>query len=147
MRYVNLFFMAILSFVSMYILMYSMVDRFANVYPNLNQLYMATLMTMPMIIIELFLMRSMYTNKLLNLLIVIGSLVIFGLAFAFIRNQMAIDDKEFLKSMIPHHAAALLMCNKAQQQDPEIKKLCETILSTQQSEIDFMKAKLEKLNA
>jgi hypothetical protein len=37
-----------LLFVAMFILMYSMVDRFANVYPNVNQFYMAGLMAAPM---------------------------------------------------------------------------------------------------
>jgi hypothetical protein len=36
----------------MYILMYAMVDRFGNVYSSLNQLYMAGLMTVPMIVID-----------------------------------------------------------------------------------------------
>ena len=40
--------MAVLSFISMYILMYAMADSFANVIPNINQFYMAGLMTMPM---------------------------------------------------------------------------------------------------
>ena len=48
--------MAALSFVAMYVLMYAMVDRVANVHPNLNQLYMAALMTAPMIVLELVLM-------------------------------------------------------------------------------------------
>jgi hypothetical protein len=39
-----------LSFISMYVLMYAMVDRFANVYPNFNQFYMAGLMTAPMVL-------------------------------------------------------------------------------------------------
>jgi len=120
-----------------------MVDRFANVYPNLNQFYMAGIMTVPMLIIELFLMKSMYTNKRLNIVIVGLSLAIFILLTIFIRKQTAISDREFLKSMIPHHAAAILMCKQASLQDPEIKKLCETIVVTQQTEIDFMKAKLE----
>jgi formate/nitrite transporter FocA (FNT family) len=58
--------MAGLSFMSMYVLMYSMADRFANVYPSINQLYMAGLMTAPMILIELLLMRGMYQNRKLN---------------------------------------------------------------------------------
>jgi hypothetical protein len=120
-----------------------MVDSYANVYPNLNQLYMAGVMTMPMILIELFLMRSMYTNKKLNNIITIMSIVIFIVLFFFVRKQIAIGDKEFLKSMIPHHAAALLMCKQAQLQDPEIVALCKNIGATQQAEIDFMKAKLE----
>lgn len=36
---------AALSFAAMYGLMYAMLDRLDNVYPNLNQLYMAGLMT------------------------------------------------------------------------------------------------------
>jgi hypothetical protein len=40
-----------------------MVDRFANVYPNLNQFYMAGLMAAPMVLIELALMGHMYPNK------------------------------------------------------------------------------------
>lgn len=142
MKYVNLFFMAILSFISMYVLMYIMVDSYSNVYPNLNQLYMAGVMTAPMLIIELILMRSMYDNKWVNALIIMISFILGILLICFVRTQTAITDKEFLKSMIPHHGAAILMCRETQFQDPEIKKLCEGIVATQQSEIDFMKAKL-----
>jgi hypothetical protein len=52
MHYNKLAVMAILSFVSMYLLMYSMVDRFESIFLNVNQFYMATLMALPMIIIE-----------------------------------------------------------------------------------------------
>ena len=40
-------------------LMYAMVDASSNVYPNLSRSYMAGLMTAPMLIIEVLLMRSM----------------------------------------------------------------------------------------
>jgi hypothetical protein len=46
-HYVRLAIMTALSFISMYVLMYAMVNRFANVYNNLNQFYMAGLMTAP----------------------------------------------------------------------------------------------------
>ncbi len=42
-HYKKLFIMAVLSFISMYILMYSMVNRVANVVPNVNEFYMAGL--------------------------------------------------------------------------------------------------------
>lgn len=145
MKYFNLFLMAVLSFVSMYILMYIMVDSYANVYPNLNQLYMAGVMTMPMVLIELVLMRSMYDNKKLNAIITLLSLVLFMVFMFGVRKQIAIDDKEFLKSMIPHHAAAILMCKEAKLHDPEILALCKAIGVAQQAEIDFMKAKLETM--
>lgn len=142
MKYTNLFLMAALSFISMYVLMYAMVDTFSNVYPNLNQFYMAAIMTLPMILIELFLMGPMYPNKRLNAIIILGSIIGFGMFFFFERKQTAIYDKQFLKSMIPHHAAALLMCKESHLQDPEIIQLCKNITASQQSEIDFMKAKL-----
>ncbi|MEX0940140.1 MAG: DUF305 domain-containing protein [Candidatus Babeliales bacterium] len=144
MRYTNLFFMTILSFISMYVLMYVMVDKFANVYMNLNQLYMAGVMTIPMVLVELVLMRSMYKIKRINFFISVSSLIIFILLLIFIRQQIAISDKEFLKSMIPHHAAAILMCEKASLQDPEIKKLADAIITTQKIEIDLMKKKLKE---
>lgn len=145
MKYVNLLYMSALSFISMYILMYIMVDSYINVYPNLNQLYMAGVMTMPMVFIELFLMRSMYTDKKLNISILSLSLLTFIVLIFCIRKQAGVGDKEFLKSMIPHHASALLMCKNATLEDPEIKELCKTIAASQQSEIDFMREKLAKV--
>jgi uncharacterized protein (DUF305 family) len=47
--------------------------------------------------------------------------------------------------MIPHHASAILMCEKANLQDPEMKDLCQSIILGQQEEIDQMKAKLKEL--
>lgn len=51
-HYRKLWIMALLSFASMYILMYSMVNSFGNVFNNVNQFYMAGLMTTPMVPIE-----------------------------------------------------------------------------------------------
>lgn len=144
-NYSNLLLMGVFSFISMFILMYMMVDKYANVYPNLNQFYMAGMMTAPMLILELFLMGSMYPNKAINIFIMIFSLFILILFIFFIRQQTAISDKEFLKSMIPHHGGAILMCEQAPIKDPEIKKLCQSIIASQQSEIDWMKKKLSTL--
>jgi len=146
MHYRKLALMALLSYGAMYWLMYAMVDRVVNVYPNFNQAYMAGMMTAPMIVIELVLMRAMYSNRRANVSIVVGSLTLFAACFFAIRSQAGVGDKQFLKSMIPHHAGALLMCEEASLKDPEIKALCEAIRSGQQSEIDFMKAKLTELN-
>ena len=144
-RYILLLAMTVLSFASMYILMYAMVDRAANVYGNLNQVYMAGLMTAPMILIELAVMGAMYGNKKLNAAIMIAAAILGLLFFAGIRQQAAVGDTQFLKSMIPHHAGALLMCSEAPLADAEIQQLCKTILAGQQAEIDQMKAILARL--
>jgi len=144
-QYSKLIWMIVISFIAMFILMYSMVDKFANVVINVNQFYMAGLMTAPMIIIEMILMGGMYMNKKLNLIIISISAVVLVACFFFIRVQTAVSDRQFLKSMIPHHAAALLMVNGAKINDPEIRKLANDIISSQQKEIDFMKAKLKEM--
>jgi len=143
--YVNLSIMAVLSFISMFVFMYMMVDTFGNVYPNLNQFYMAGLMTAPMIMIEIFVMWSMYHHKKANLIIAGVSLALLILFTVFIRDQTAVGDKQFLKSMIPHHAGAILMCDNTNLQDAEIMELCKSITSSQQTEIDWMKKKLAEL--
>jgi hypothetical protein len=144
-HYKKLLLMAILSFIAMYILMYAMVNSFSNIFPNKNQFYMAGLMTAPMVIIEIAVMRAMYMNKRLNVIIIGISVIALVTFFISIRQQVGVSDKQFLKSMIPHHAGAILMCEGANIQDPEIKKLCEDIKSSQQREIDQMKAKLNEL--
>jgi uncharacterized protein (DUF305 family) len=145
MHYGRVLLMAVLSFVAMYVLMYAMVNTFANVYMNLNQFYMAGLMAAPMVIIELALMGAMYSDRKRNVLILAVSLLALGVFWVVIRQQTAITDKQFLRSMIPHHAGAILMCEKALIQDPEIKELCVAIVASQESEIDRMKAKLDEL--
>jgi uncharacterized protein (DUF305 family) len=144
-HYKKLALMALLSFICMYILMYSMVNSFSNVFNNINQFYMAALMTMPMIIIEVVLMSSMYMNKKRNSVIIAVSSVALIAFYLFTRQQTAVNDKQFLRSMIPHHAGAILMCEKANIQDPEIKELCKKIRAGQQQEIDQMKSKLQQL--
>lgn len=144
MKVSSLLIMAVLHFVAMYVLMYSMVNTVNNVLPNLNNFYMAGLMTAPMLIIESIMMRSMYEDKK-GLNIIMGSSVfLLLLFFLFIRQQTAIGDKEFLRSMIPHHSGAILMCNKANIQDQGIKDLCQQIIVSQQEEINIMKRKLEE---
>jgi uncharacterized protein (DUF305 family) len=146
MHYRRLLLMIALSFISMYVLMYGMVNAFANVYMNVNQVYMAGLMAAPMGLIELALMGAMYRDRRMNAVVAIGSVIVLAACWILLRQQAAVSDKQFLRSMIPHHGGAILMCKEAPIQDPEIKALCRTIISSQQSEIDQMKAKLNALS-
>ena len=137
-HYRHLAMMLLVSFGAMYGLMYAMTNRFDDVFMNLNQVYMAGLMTAPMVVIELIVMRAMYENARLNM-IIIGLAVLGGVAmFAGIRSQAAISNTQFLRSMIPHHSSAILMCQHASITDPAIHELCRGITSSQQAEIDQM---------
>ncbi len=140
--YSRLVLMTVLSFIAMYVLMYAMVDSFQNVYANINQIYMAGLMTAPMVMIELLVMGAMYQNRKANIVIFAVSAVALAACFVLIRTQAGVADEQFLRSMIPHHSGAILMCNEAPIQDAEIKELCAKIIAGQRSEIDQMRAKL-----
>lgn len=142
--YRRLLIMTLFAFASMYVLMYAMVDRFDNVYSNLNQAYMAGLMAAPMVIIELLLMGAMYPRKGLNAGILATSAMAGVVCFMLIRAQTAIDDRQFLRSMIPHHASAILMCEEAAIEDSAIRRLCTGIMASQQAEITEMKALLAR---
>lgn len=135
--------MAIMSFVSMYGLMYAMVNTFANVYSSINQVYMAGLMTAPMLLVEIVLMRHMYPMRVWNVAIGIGAVVLLVAFWSGIRVQAGVSDRQFLRSMIPHHAGAILMCQQATLHDPQILRLCQNIITSQQAEIDQMKSLLQ----
>jgi uncharacterized protein (DUF305 family) len=139
--------MAALSFGAMYILMYAMVNSVDDVYMNINQAYMAALMAAPMVVIELVVMRAMYRNTRANALIITASLVVGIASFLLIRQQTAVADAQFLRSMIPHHSGAILMCREASLQRPELRDLCQTIISSQQQEIAQMTALLRQLQS
>ena len=134
-----------LSFLAMYVLMYAMVNTLPNAIPNYNQFYMAGLMTAPMVILEMILMGAMYPEKKMNSIIAAIGVALLIIFWMLIRYQVAISDRQFLKSMIPHHAGAILMCDNTSLSDPEIKQLCSGITGSQRGEIDFMRRKLEQM--
>jgi len=138
--------MTVVSFIAMYFLMYAMVNSTGNVFANVNQVYMAGLMTATIVIIELALMSSIYERKKLNLVISGAATVALIVFWIFTRTQTAVTDKQFLRSMIPHHAGAILMCTRAPIRDADVRRLCQNIIASQQSEIDQMKAKLKELS-
>ena len=142
--YGRLALMLALSFVAMFVLMYAMVDRAGNALPNVNQAYMAALMTAPMAVLEMALMGAMYPDAKRNRIILVAGVVVGLLSWFAIRQQVAIGDRQFLRSMIPHHAGALLMCRQAKLSDPEVVALCQGIEASQTREIAQMKALLAR---
>lgn len=144
MKTKDLLIMVGLHFVVMFFLMYAMIDTFDHFYLNINKVYMATIMTAPMLIIEIALMRNMYQNKKALNYILGFALIIFFAAFYFIRTQTFVGDRPFLRAMIPHHSSAILMCEEANIEDPEIVELCDQIIKAQKDEIRIMKNLLEQ---
>lgn len=143
-HYGRLLAMTLAAFASMYVLMYAMTDTFGNVYSNLNQVYMVGLMTASMVIIDLLLMGKMYPDRTRNVWIMVAAVVVLGLCWILMRQQVGITERQFLRSMIPHHAGAILMCEQSTSTSPDIVQLCQKIVSSQRSEIALMKSLLEQ---
>lgn len=137
--------MVALSFVAMYVLMYAMVNAFENVIHNINQVYMAALMAASMIPIEIGVMRSMYPDGKRNAIYIVAGVLLLVGSFMGIRRQTAVGDEQFLKSMIPHHAGAILMCEEASISDAEVQRLCGQIIESQREEIAQMKEILDRM--
>lgn len=126
----------------MYVAMFAMIWNWGEFIQNINFLYMALVMWAPMAAVMLLTMRPMYPDKKLNAVLYLGFAAVFILSLIGIREQSLVGDRQFLRSMIPHHSGALLMCREASIQDPEIKQLCQGIIASQSSEIEQMQAML-----
>ena len=144
-HYRPLLLMGAIHFVAMYVLMYAMVDSFQQVVPNYNNLYMAALMTSPMLLIEVVLMRDMYPDRGQNVIVILAGLILLIGAFAAIRKQAMVGDEQFLKSMIPHHSGAILMCRESSLSDQRVLDLCRGIVESQKREIEEMEDLLDSM--
>ena len=134
-----------LSAVVMYLVMFTMIDGTGEFYNNVNNVYMTAMMVSPMAILMLLMMGSMYSNRRLNLALYAGFAVVFIFSFWAMRTQALVGDTQFLRSMIPHHSGAVLMCREASIRDPEIVALCGQIEQSQKAEIAQMKAILKRI--
>jgi uncharacterized protein (DUF305 family) len=133
-----------LSLAIMYIAMFAMISSWGEFVQNINFFYMALVMWAPMAAVMLLTMKSMYKNPKLY----VAFAAVFVLSFAGIRAQGFVGDRQFVRSMIPHHSGAILMCGQAPIKDAEIRELCfgpNGIVESQKREIAQMKAILKRL--
>ena len=142
--YASLALQTLVGGIIMYLVMFVMIDSLGSFYNNLNMVYMTLMMVAPMVVLMILAMSHMFPSKRANVALIFGSIAIFSGSFALIRTQTTIGDAAFLRSMIPHHSGAILMCREATLKDPEIIRLCSGIEGSQRREIDEMKAILAR---
>ncbi|WP_187435102.1 DUF305 domain-containing protein [Bradyrhizobium cytisi] len=143
--YTSLIVQTAISSVIMYLVMFVMIDGLDSFYNNLNMRYMTLMMVVPMVVLMIVAMRHMFPSKGANAAILGGAVIVFVGSFALIRTQTTIGDRAFVRSMIPHHSGAILMCQQAKLTDPEIISLCGEIERSQRRGIDQMKAILRRV--
>ncbi|MDP1923865.1 MAG: DUF305 domain-containing protein [Thiobacillus sp.] len=131
--------------VLMFFITYAMIDTVDHFYPNINRAYMSLMMVAPMAMVMLFVMRGMYQNAKLNAMLYAVFAGLFIVSLALARTQTLVGNEQFLRSMIPHHSSAILMCQQSAITDREIIELCGEIVQAQKEEIAQMKAILGRL--
>lgn len=89
--YLRLLAMVILSFASMYGLMFAVATYADHAHDNVSQVHMAALMACPMVLIELALMWKVYASSRLNVALVIVSVAAMGVCWTTIRAQAVVS--------------------------------------------------------
>lgn len=81
----------------------------------------------------------------LNILVLlIGIILSVSVSVLLLRQQLLVNDKQWLRRMISHHSTALTTSHKIYNRtnNPNIKKLAKDIIVTQETEIQLMKSML-----
>ncbi len=143
--YPKFFLMLAASFVVMHVITYLNTYEWDHIYPSINRFYMTTLMVSAMGLLMLGFMGQMYPDKSKNRLIAAGCVAVFLGALAMLRGQALVNDTRFMESMIPHHSIAILVSERANIKDPEVRTLADSIISAQKREIGQMKRMLHRL--
>ena len=136
----SLWFMMIGSFIIQLTVMSGiMTNSYKNITFSVGKFYMASIMALLMGLLEVLMfdvhMRTISIQYYLGLVFL---LVVFVYLY---RNQVYIEDTDYLEEMIEHHSMALLTSEEILQktQSERVKKLAENIIATQEKEIDYMR--------
>ena len=92
-------------------------------------------------------MLDMYRSRTANIIVVVVSLLLFGVGTTLDRSQATVDDVSYMRAMIPHHSIAILTSERARIADPRVRKLADQIIESQRREIDEMKALIRDLES
>lgn len=132
------------SFLIQYYFMSSiMSNSLTNITNSIGKLYLAIIMGISMVILEIFMMQRGDTMPWL--LIVLFFML--GIFIALYKNQAFIDENQYLSEMIEHHSMALLTSRKLLEKAnsgkekvrSEVIELANNIAVAQEAEINQMK--------
>lgn len=137
--YVRFGLMITTSTIVMFALTYTNAFSVDHVRFSEERLYMAVLMGAAMALIMLaFMWGMMYRNRLANVGIVVGAVVLGGTALYLSRSQALVEDESYMKAMIPHHSIAILTSERADIDDVRVRELADGITKAQRMEIKEM---------
>jgi hypothetical protein len=140
----TMIFMFIGSFIVQYFLMPPiMVSNYNYVTNNIGKAYLAGIMGISMVIIEIMMHDHQYSVLSLNLYALLFALL--AVIIYLYRKQIYINDKQYLEGMIEHHSMALFTSNEILKKSDnyDVTKLAKNIISQQSDELRVMKDLLD----
>ena len=121
-----------------------MVNNLSYVTNNVGKAYLATIMGLFMVLIEVMMHDHQYHVLSLNWYAILFALLAM---FTYLyRKQIAVNDKQYLEGMIEHHSMALFMSDEILKKTDnyDVAKLAKNIIQTQNDELRFMTNLLKK---
>lgn len=143
--YVRLAIALVASLVVMFGLSFLQTRTWSHLLPNFSNFYISLTMIGAMGLIMLVVMWPMFESRKVNAGLAVTFVAVLACGVGLARTETFVGDEEFLRSMIPHHSRAVLVCQEAQITDPEIVELCDQIVSSQLEEIEQMQDILRRL--
>jgi hypothetical protein len=139
----SLWFMMLGSFIiQISVMSLIMTNAINNITFSVGKFYISVIMSILMGLLEVVMFDvHMRTISIPYYLALFFILAIFVYLY---RNQIYIDDKDYMSEMIEHHSMAILTSEEILQKthSERVKKLAENIIITQEKEIEYMKQML-----
>ena len=135
------------SFIIQYYLMPPiMVSSRIYITNNIGKAYLATLMALFMILLEVMMHDQQYHVFSSNFYLILFALL--ALFVYLYRSQVAINDKQYLEGMIEHHSMALLTSEEILKKTDnyDVTRLAKNIIQQQEDELRLMRELVKKPN-
>ena len=130
--------MILTSMVVMYGVMYLNTYEWSHVEWSETRFFMTWLMGATMAVVMLSFMLSMHPSRAVNVGIYAGAAIVVALALWLVRSQTTVDDRSYMRAMIPHHSIAVLTSTNADIDDVRVRELADRIVAAQCREISEM---------
>ena len=141
----SMLFMFIGSFIVQYFIMPPiMVNKISYITNNIGKAYLATIMGLFMVLIEVIMHDHQYSILSINWYTIL--LALLALFTYLYRKQITINDKQYLEGMIEHHSMAVFQSEEILKKTDnyDIAKLAKNIIQTQNDELRSMTDLLKK---
>ena len=133
------------SFIVQYFLMPPiMVNKMVYITNNIGKAYLATIMALYMVLIEVMMHDHQYHTLSLNWYAILFALL--AILTYLYRKQIAINYKQYLEGMIEHHSMGIFQSEEILKKTDnyDVAKLAKNIIQTQNDEIRFMNDLIKK---